>query len=155
VDYWAAPYATAPVSGSVHVPGSKSQTNRALILAALADGPSRVSRPLRARDTELMAAALVALGCRITDFAATADAASSTDRSLEANARPSEANSRPPEAYVRPSDDWYVEPASLHGPAEVDCGLAGTVMRFVPAIAGLATGPIRFDGDARARRRTG
>jgi 3-phosphoshikimate 1-carboxyvinyltransferase len=139
VDLWAAPYATAPVSGVVHVPGSKSQTNRALILAALAGSPSRVIRPLRARDTELMAAALVALGCRITDIGATADSASNTDR-------PSEAN-------PRPSDDWYVEPSSLHGPADVDCGLAGTVMRFVPAIAGLATGPIRFDGDFRARRR--
>jgi len=101
------------------LPGSKSITNRALVLAALSEGPSRVRRPLRARDTELMAAALRALGTRVDDD----------------------------------GEDWKVTPADLHGPAEVDCGLAGTVMRFVPPVAALASGPVRLDGDDRARER--
>ena len=50
-------------------------------------------------------------------------------------------------------DDWSVTPGVLHGGADVDCGLAGTVMRFVPPVAGLATGPVAFDGDAQAYAR--
>jgi 3-phosphoshikimate 1-carboxyvinyltransferase len=67
VDPWAAPRATRPLRACVELPGSKSQTNRVLILAALADGESRIARPLRARDTELMAGALRALGAKIVD----------------------------------------------------------------------------------------
>ena len=116
---WPAPTAAAPVTATVHVPGSKSLTNRALVLAALADGPSRVRRALRSRDSELMAAALRALGVDVgTDDA-----------------------------------DWTITPAALRGPAEVDCGLAGTVMRFVPPVAALAEGPVTFDGDPHARTR--
>ncbi len=103
----------------VSLPGSKSLTNRALVLAALADGPSVVRRALRSRDTELMAAALVALGTRI-------------DTS---------------------GDDWRVTPAALTGGVDVDCGLAGTVMRFVPPVAGLAVGDVAFDGDPHMRTR--
>ena len=102
----------------VTLPGSKSLTNRALVLAALADGPSAVRRALRSRDTELMATALTTLG-------ATVD----TD-----------------------GDDWSVSPGPLRG-GEVDCGLAGTVMRFVPPVAALADAPVGFDGDAHARTR--
>lgn len=94
-------------------------TNRALILASLADGPSRLRAPLRSRDTDLMAAALRTLGVSI----------------------------------VEEGDDWRVTPGALGGPASVDVGNAGTVMRFVPALAGLADGPVRFDGDPRARER--
>ena len=50
-------------------------------------------------------------------------------------------------------EDWLVSPADLAGPAAVDCGLAGTVMRFVPPAAALATGPVTFDGDPHARTR--
>lgn len=96
-------------------------TNRALVLAALADGPSSLRRPLEARDTSLMVQALRALSCRIDE-------------------------SPGPER-------WRVTPAPLRGPAAVDCGLAGTVMRFVPPLAALATGPVDFDGDPRARER--
>ena len=120
---WSAPVATGPVSGTVAVPGSKSATNRALVLAALADGPSRIRRPLHARDTKLMAAALRSLGATIEEVATTDGV------------------------------DWVVTPGTLHGPATIDCGLAGTVMRFVPAVAALADGQIRFDGDERARQR--
>jgi 3-phosphoshikimate 1-carboxyvinyltransferase len=107
------------VHAEVVLPGSKSVTNRALVLAALGDGPSRVRAPLRARDTVLMVEALSALGVDVADD----------------------------------GTDWVVTPAALSGPASVDCGLAGTVMRFVPPVAALATGPVRLDGDPRARER--
>ncbi|HVV23031.1 MAG TPA: 3-phosphoshikimate 1-carboxyvinyltransferase, partial [Pseudonocardiaceae bacterium] len=116
---WAAPTADTPINATVDVPGSKSITNRALLLAALADGPSTVRHPLRSRDSQLMADALRAMGTTVADRA----------------------------------DGWLVTPAPLRGPAEVDCGLAGTVMRFVPPAAAIADGPIRFDGDPRARER--
>jgi len=124
-EFWTAPTASGPVRACVAVPGSKSLTNRALVMAALATAPTVLSGPLRARDTELMAAALRALGAGVHDVAA-------------AGALPT---------------DWLVTPATLAGPATVDAGLAGTVMRFVPAIAALATGPVTFDGDPRARLR--
>jgi 3-phosphoshikimate 1-carboxyvinyltransferase len=116
---WPAPTVGTPINATVHVPGSKSITNRALLLAALADGPSTVVRPLRSRDSQLMADALRALGTTITDQ----------------------------------TDNWQVTPTRLRGPADVDCGLAGTVMRFVPPAAALADGRVRFDGDPRARER--
>jgi 3-phosphoshikimate 1-carboxyvinyltransferase len=123
VDLWSAPRATAPVSATVAVPGSKSVTNRALVLAAIADGPSRIAKPLHARDTALMAAGLAQLGVGVEEIV--------TDSGI----------------------DWVITPAPLSGPASIDCGLAGTVMRFLPAIAAMATGDIRFDGDPRARVR--
>jgi 3-phosphoshikimate 1-carboxyvinyltransferase len=116
---WPAPVARTPVRAVVHLPGSKSLTNRALVLAALADGPSVVRRALRSRDTELMARALTALGSRV-------DAS---------------------------GEDWSVVPGRLTGDVDVDCGLAGTVMRFVPPVAALARGEVRFDGDPHARSR--
>ncbi len=118
---WPAPHATSPVEAVVTVPGSKSLTNRALVLAALADGPSRVTGALRARDTLLMGRAVSSLGARLDG--------------LEGDG---------------PID---VSPGPLAGPAHVDCGLAGTVMRFVPPAAALARGDVRFDGDPRARVR--
>lgn len=118
-DPWPAPTPGRPVDARVELPGSKSLTNRALVLAALSDAPSIVARALRSRDTLLMAGALTALGARVDTG----------------------------------SPDWVVTPAPLHGDVDVDCGLAGTVMRFVPPLAGLATGPVRFDGDPHARTR--
>jgi 3-phosphoshikimate 1-carboxyvinyltransferase len=106
------------VDARVELPGSKSLTNRALVLAALSDGPSVVRRALRSRDTELMAGALTALGSGVDTT----------------------------------HDDWRVTPGRLHG-GSVDCGLAGTVMRFVPPVAALADGVVYFDGDAHARTR--
>lgn len=118
-EHWPAPAATAPVRAVVPMPGSKSLTNRALVVAALADGPSLLRRPLRARDTLLMAGALQALGVGVHDRGA----------------------------------DWSVEPSPLRGPARIDCGLAGTVLRFLPPVAALADGHVEFDGDPRARDR--
>jgi len=122
---WAAPTARNPVRATVALPGSKSLTNRYLVIAALAAEPSRLRAPLRSRDTELMAAALRALGVRVED-------------------------TRGPSPF---GADWLVTPGPLRGPADLDCGLAGTVMRFLPAVAALAVGPVRFDGDERARQR--
>ncbi len=117
-DLWPAPVASAPVDARIELPGSKSLTNRALVLAALADGPSVVRRALRSRDTQLMTAALTTLGSRV-------------DTS---------------------GPDWSVTPGPLRG-GHVDCGLAGTVMRFVPPLAALAEGAVTFDGDPHARTR--
>ncbi len=117
---WLAPTAAGPVHTTVRLPGSKSMSARALILAALADSPSVIERPLRARDTELMAAGLRALGIEV-------------DMSAEQR--------------------WEITPAPLRAPARIDVGLAGTIMRFLPPAAGLADGPVEFDGDPHARTR--
>ncbi|WP_326767732.1 3-phosphoshikimate 1-carboxyvinyltransferase [Streptomyces sp. NBC_01591] len=122
---WPAPHATGPVDATVTVPGSKSVTNRALVLAALAAEPGWLRRPLRSRDTLLMAEALRAMGVGIEEGVG-------PDGTGEA---------------------WRVIPAGLHGPTTVDVGNAGTVMRFLPPVAALADGPVRFDGDQRSYER--
>ncbi|GGV75542.1 MULTISPECIES: 3-phosphoshikimate 1-carboxyvinyltransferase [Streptomyces] len=126
---WPAPHASGAVDATVHVPGSKSVTNRALVLAALASEPGWLRRPLRSRDTLLMAEALRAMGVGIEE---TVSSSSGAGASGEA---------------------WRVIPAGLHGPATVDVGNAGTVMRFLPPVATLADGPVRFDGDPRSYER--
>ena len=124
-DLWRAPFrGNAPVSAILTIPGSKSVTNRALILSALAKTPSRLHKPLRSRDTELMAQGLRALGVRI-------------EESRESNG----------------DEIWTVIPAQLFGPASIDVGNAGTVMRFLPPLAALARGLINFDGDPRSHER--
>ncbi|MBB1258663.1 3-phosphoshikimate 1-carboxyvinyltransferase [Streptomyces alkaliterrae] len=122
---WSAPQTTGPVDATVTVPGSKSVTNRGLVLAALASEPGWLRRPLRSRDTLLMAEALRDLGVGIEEGVG-------PDGGGEA---------------------WRIIPAGLHGPATVDVGNAGTVMRFLPPLAALADGPIRFDGDPRSYER--
>ncbi len=119
---WLAPTPDEPVEGSIIVPGSKSLTNRALVLAAVADRPSVLTRALGSRDTSLMISALTALGARVE----------------------------------RDGIEWTVhpiDPDSLAGPVDIDCGLAGTVMRFVPPLAALGATAVTFDGDERARER--
>ncbi len=115
-----------PIDAAVDVPGSKSITNRALILAALSDGPSRIERALRSRDTELMAQALRTLGVGIT-------AHEVDDATVDFEVTPH---------YLRTEE-----------PTTIDVGLAGTVMRFLPPVAALANGDLAFDGDRAARRR--
>ncbi len=117
---WAAPTASGPVDADILLPGSKSLTNRYLVLGALACGTSRLRAPLRSRDTLLMAAALRTLGAIVEDV---------------------------------DEVDWLVTPADLARGGDIDCGLAGNVMRFVPPIAALSTAPVHFDGDPPARRR--
>ncbi|MFI7709293.1 3-phosphoshikimate 1-carboxyvinyltransferase [Nonomuraea sp. NPDC049480] len=122
--HWPAPTTTAPVTATVSLPGSKSVTNRALVLAALAEGPGVVRRALRSRDADLMVAALRALGATLV-----------------------------PSGESAASVDWHVTPGPIRGRAAIDAGLAGTVMRFVPPVAALADGPVSFDGDPHARKR--
>lgn len=118
-DLWSAPVSARPLDALVEVPGSKSLTNRYLVLAALAESPGRLRGALRSRDTRLMAAALGALGTTVDED----------------------------------GTDWVVAAGALTGGTTIHCGLAGTVMRFLPAVAALADGPVRFDGDASALAR--
>jgi len=122
---WPAPAATRPLDALVDVPGSKSLTNRYLVLAAVADGPGRLRAALLSRDTRLMAGALASLGVGV-DLGADPTAAGA---------------------------DVTVTPGALRGGTTIDCGLAGTVMRFLPAVAALADGPVRFVGDEAALAR--
>ncbi|GEL95480.1 3-phosphoshikimate 1-carboxyvinyltransferase [Cellulomonas composti] len=115
---WPAPAAPGPLDAVVEVPGSKSLTNRYLVLAALADGPGRLRSALLSRDTYLMAGALETLG-----------------------------------VGVDLGHDVAVTPGPLRGHVTIDCGLAGTVMRFLPAVAALADGPVHFTGDREALAR--
>ncbi|MFF5212480.1 3-phosphoshikimate 1-carboxyvinyltransferase [Streptosporangium sp. NPDC000396] len=124
VPLWPAPTATEPVHATVPLPGSKSVTNRALLLAALADGPGTVRLALRSRDADLMADALRALGATMT-----------------------------PSNESASSVDWAIVPGPVTGGARIDVGLAGTVMRFVPPMAALAGSEVFFDGDPHARKR--
>lgn len=122
---WRAPYrGSKPVHATITIPGSKSVTNRALILSALASSPSRLRRPLRSRDTELMAQGLRSLGIGI-------------DETIEANG----------------DENWLITPGPLFGPTSIDVGNAGTVMRFLPPLAALANGLVNFDGDPRSHER--
>jgi 3-phosphoshikimate 1-carboxyvinyltransferase len=123
VNTWPAPHTARPVSATVTVPGSKSQTNRALVLSALAatnGGVSTISGALRSRDTDLMIGALQTLGLRIDGSA-----------------------------------DELTVSGTICPPAQarIDCGLAGTVLRFVPSLAALGAAQVTFDGDAAARVR--
>ncbi|CAN3127849.1 3-phosphoshikimate 1-carboxyvinyltransferase [Mycobacterium sp. smrl_JER01] len=122
---WPAPATATPIHSTVTVPGSKSQTNRALVLAALAvpQGASSVRGALRSRDTDLMIAAVHELGV-------TVQPADGEDTDLTVS------GSLAPRAGAR-----------------IDCGLAGTVLRFLPAVAALTTEAVTFDGDEQARSR--
>jgi len=121
VNAWNAPHAPAPVDAVVTLPGSKSITNRALVLAAQADGPSTLTGTLRSRDSDLMLDALNELGVGVD---------------------------------IDPDDPATVTitPAPMHS-GKIDCGLAGTVMRFVPPLAAQADGVVEFDGDEQAHSR--
>lgn len=117
---WPAPVSSAPLNATVSLPGSKSLTNRELVLSALADSPTLLTAPLASRDSALMIEALRLLGVKVEE--------------LE-------------------NGDLKITPAAFDRSANIDCGLAGTVMRFVPPMSVLANGDIRFDGDLAARRR--
>lgn len=122
MNLWPAPSTAAPVRATVTVPGSKSQTNRAMVLGALAapQGTSTLSGALRSRDTDLMIGALRTLGLVVEG--------SDTELSISGTVAP---------------------PAE----ARIDCGLAGTVLRFVPPVAALGAEVVTFDGDEQARIR--
>lgn len=126
---WDAPFRgglsalSEPINAELRIPGSKSATNRALILAALAGSSTRLRKPLSSRDTDLMVNGLLALGCQIETI--------KTDQGF----------------------DYQITPKKLNGPAQIDVGNAGTVMRFLPPIASLSNGLIHFDGDKRSHER--
>ena len=122
---WPALLATQPLNATVTVPGSKSLSNRYLILAALGSKPVTLIGLLRSRDTDLMMGALEALGVRC-------DVDPATDTTVTVT---------PPVS------------GRFHGNVSVFCGLAGTVMRFVPGLALFADGPVNFDGDEQAYAR--
>ena len=118
---WPAPYrGNQAIDSAITIPGSKSVTNRALILAALSNSPSTLHKPLHSRDSALMVAGLKALGIGIQEAT---------------------------------NGDLTVTPAPLFGPAQIDVGNAGTVMRFLPPVAAMAKGLIHFDGDERSHER--
>lgn len=126
--HWPALFRGAqPVEAFVVIPGSKSVTNRALILAAQADSPSILRRPLVSRDSELMVAGLRALGVGIEEKNVTTNGVEELQ--------------------------WIITPAPLRGGVKIDVGNAGTVMRFLPPLAALATGDVSFDGDPRSYER--
>ena len=126
---WSAPFRGGltsvgePINAKISIPGSKSATNRALILAAIAKTPSRLRKPLSSRDADLMVKGLQNLGCKIDEI--------KTEQGF----------------------DYQITPQKLSGPTQIDVGNAGTVMRFLPPIASLATGLVHFDGDARSHER--
>ena len=126
---WSAPFRGGltsvgePINAKISIPGSKSATNRALILAAIAKTPSRLRKPLSSRDADLMVKGLQSLGCKIDEI--------KTEQGF----------------------DYQITPQKLSGPTQIDVGNAGTVMRFLPPIASLATGLVHFDGDARSHER--
>jgi 3-phosphoshikimate 1-carboxyvinyltransferase len=126
--HWPAIYRGAtPVDISVVIPGSKSVTNRALILAAQAKSPSTLRRPLVSRDSELMVAGLKALGIGIEEATVVVDGIEELQ--------------------------WIITPAPMRGGVRIDVGNAGTVMRFLPPLAALARGEVVFDGDPRSYER--
>lgn len=123
---WAAPVADTAVDATVTVPGSKSLTNRELVLAALADGPGVLHAPLHSDDSARMIDALRVLGVGIEEV--------------------DEGSPFGPDLRVTP-------PAAFTGGTTVDCGQAGTVMRFVTPVAGLSRGDVHLTAHESALHR--
>ena len=121
---WTAPVADEPVDALVRVPGSKSLTARWMLLAGAADEPSVLRGALVSRDTRLMRDALERLGAVL--------------------------EVRDGALHVTPLPPPAEHPAE---PTEIHTGLAGTVMRFVPLLAALHHGEVRFTGDDAALAR--
>jgi len=119
-----APSVNTPVKATVELPGSKSQTNRALVLSALATSESTIANPLIARDTQLMRDALTALGARIS---------AGNDALWR----------------ITPINASTIKTSSI----ALDAGLAGTVMRFILPVAALTRGEVTIYGDERAKQR--
>ncbi len=124
--HWAAPTRDEPVHATVTIPGSKSLTNRKLVLAALADGPSTLTGPLHSDDSARMVDALRTLGVEIEELEATGPFG--------------------PDLHITP-------PAHFRGDVTIDCGQAGTVMRFIAPLAGLAHGDVTITAHETALHR--
>lgn len=141
---WPAPLAPASSEAAgknalVHIPGSKSLTNRYLLLAALADSPSYLRAPLHSRDSALMIEALRQLGAGIELVP--------TDSPFGPDIKVT------PLSFVEAHSAQAQSDSAQSRTVSIECGLAGTVMRFVPALAALLPGEFAFDGDPHARQR--
>ncbi len=123
---WHATTRDTPLAHQLSLPGSKSLTNRELVLAALALAPSTLRSPLHARDTRLMVEALQALGAQVEEVGSGVFG---------------------PDFLVTPI------PVQHRVQGRIDCGLAGTVMRFVPPLMAILEGSVLFDGDEAAKAR--
>lgn len=125
---FACPHAEKTLDATLSIPGSKSLTNRELVLAAIADGPSTIRGGLVARDTQLMIDALELMGARV-------------EMATDSDGVPL----------------WTITPISFTSlsskPIVIDCGLAGTVMRFLPPLSLLGFQPVTFTGDEQAMAR--
>ena len=113
-----------PVDAEIRVPGSKSVTNRALLISALADGPSTIRNPLFSDDSYWLMDALVRLGFDVR------------------------ADRKAGEATITGQNS--IIPGSG---VEVFVGNAGTVARFLPPALALGEGPYVVDGVPRMRER--
>ena len=122
---WSAPFTAAPIHATVALPGSKSLTNRHLVLAALSDTPSRLTGVLVSRDTDLMIQALTALGAAFQRV-----------------------NGDPTVLDVTP-----IQLTETTGQITIDSGLAGTVMRFIPGVAAGTKATVFVDGDEQSYAR--
>nr|WP_026049861.1 3-phosphoshikimate 1-carboxyvinyltransferase [Microbacterium barkeri] len=122
---YSAPTIDEPLHAELTIPGSKSLTNRELIIAAIADGPGRLIAPLHSDDSARMVDALRALGVGIQEV----------------------------DAGNEFGPDLVITPAKLHGGTTVDCGQAGTVMRFIAPLAGLAEHDVHLTAHETALHR--
>ena len=123
-DPWPITPFDGPVDADVHVPGSKSLTNRALVCAALATGSTQLTGALSADDTEAMVGCLRSLGTVIT----TSDDGTVVD-------------------VTGLGGRLGAGPVTLHA------RLSGTTARFVAPLLALGTGTYRLDADAPMRAR--
>jgi 3-phosphoshikimate 1-carboxyvinyltransferase len=113
-----------PIDADVPVPGSKSMTNRALVMAALAEGESSIENALTSDDTDRMTAALARLGFEVW--------------------------SDQPSATMGVVGRGGLIPADR---AELNVGASGTCARFLAALAALGGGEYALDGVPRMRER--
>ncbi|HJQ29872.1 MAG TPA: hypothetical protein VJ827_11070, partial [Rubrobacter sp.] len=113
-----------PPDVTIQVPGSKSVTNRALLVAALADGPTRIKNPLFSDDSYWLMDALVRVGIEVN-----------------ADLEGGEARVNGQSGEIRASG------------VDVFVGNAGTVARFLPPALALGNGPYTVDGVPRMRER--
>jgi 3-phosphoshikimate 1-carboxyvinyltransferase len=163
---WAAPRADGPVRARVELPGSKSHTNRALVLAAVAEGPSVVRAPLVARDTTLMADALRGLGVGVDAASSdwTISPAALHGGRVDTGLAGTVMRFVPPlatlaegdvqfdgDAYARTRPMSTLLDALRQAGAEVDDGGRGLMPFSIRGRGGAAGGPVEIDSSASSQ----
>src|SRR6266480_7030440 len=123
-----------PVRAEITVPGSKSITNRALILAALADGETTLQGALWSEDTQVMVEALRKLGFEV-----------------EIEPDPNEFSNRA--ITVKGLGGRIPKAGNSKKPLEIFVGNAGTAARFLAALVCLGHGVYRLQGVPRMHER--